>query len=332
MFSERIKEALEREVVGQPNAVQSVVRGVTRLVSGLTPMERSWCVYLLVGPPGTGRTYLVRTLARLLRGSEEPYTVNCNPAGQADPWMSFVQQLTPLFAQQEPATDGMPGRPPRIVVVKDLECAHKELFPILARILESGRVPMPDGRTCRLDNCLVFLASSLCTAEILDAARIGFAGGAPTEEREDEQDTIFRMCREEAEKVFGIELLAQLDQLIVFRRLEEEHLARVLDGHSARMNRWLGRRGVTCDLRPAAKAFLLESGSHRRVLGARELIVAHRRELEFPLADLLLSDQLRNGVHVVVDHEEGAEHLHFTVDEPEELATVAAGAVEIPVG
>ena len=64
MFSESLRNALQQEVVGQPDAIRAVVRGVTRLSSGLTPRERSWCAYLFIGPPGTGRGHLVRTLGR----------------------------------------------------------------------------------------------------------------------------------------------------------------------------------------------------------------------------------------------------------------------------
>ena len=76
MFSDTIQAALLKEVVGQPQAVRSVVRGVTRLLSGMTPVERSWCTYLFIGPSGTGRTHLVRSLARLLHGAERIHTVH----------------------------------------------------------------------------------------------------------------------------------------------------------------------------------------------------------------------------------------------------------------
>ncbi len=96
MFSETLKENLKQHVVGQPYAIHSVVRGVTRLLSGMTPYERSWCTYLFIGPPSTGRACLVRPLARALNGDENVLTVCCKPTLHSDPWQSFVQQLAPL--------------------------------------------------------------------------------------------------------------------------------------------------------------------------------------------------------------------------------------------
>ena len=314
MYSEAIKDALTSEVVGQPQAIDRVVRGVTRLVSGLTPVERNWCAYLFIGPPGTGRAHLVRVLSRILHGDETLFTVNCNAGGHADPWSWFVHQLAPLFARQGALPHAAERHSPDILLVQDLECARKEFFPMLARVLETGQLSLGGGRRGLLNNCLVFVTSGLCTDEILKTSRIGFTS-ASAEEGGEARDNVVDICRTEAEKTFGLDFLAQLDDLIVFRQLEEEHLGGVLDRHFARMSRWLAQCGVRCDLEPAARSFLLEGGNRRVKLGAGDLILAHRQEVEFPLADLLVSGQLAPGRCVVVDRVPGEAHLHFTVRE-----------------
>lgn len=352
MFSEMIKTSLEREVIGQPAAIASVVRGLTRLASGLTPRERSWCTYLFIGPPGTGRTHLVRTVARLLHGDEQRVlSLNCPAGAQHDPWRTFVQQLAPQFCDQHgrPASLGPPeslplgieGRhPPRILLIQDLEAAPKEFFVPLSRLLASGDVVLEDGRRGRLDNTLVFLTSRICSREILDeSSHIGFAGTSDQQPDDDDQDSIVKLCNVEAEKHFGLDLLAQLDRLIVFRRLEDEHLGGVLDRHFERMNRWLVPRGFRSEMLPAARDFLLEQGRRHTVFGARDLIVAHRREVEFPLADLIVSGEVPPGGRILIDRQPGAEHLHFTVTGPDATMPTRTGdantagdvPVEIPI-
>jgi ATP-dependent Clp protease ATP-binding subunit ClpC len=167
LFSVEIQGALSSDVVGQPRAVESVVRGVTRLLSGLTPVERTWCAYLFIGPTGTGRAHLVRTLARILHGREAVFTLDCNPGGRPDWWSWFVEQLTPLFAKC--GLDAASGRPtvPNILVARDLECAPKAFYPTLASLLETGELALPGGRRGRLGDSLVFLTSGLCTEQIL---------------------------------------------------------------------------------------------------------------------------------------------------------------------
>ena len=333
MFSDALKQALEREVVGQPQAIDSVVRGVTRLLSGLTPTERSWCAYLFVGPPGTGRAHLVRTLARALYRQEELLTLNCNPGGHPDPWQWLSQQFAPHVEGQ--ALRQPTGNPASIVLINDLENANKEFYPVLARVLETGQVPLQNGRIARLDNCLIFLTSSICAAEILDTDRMGFSSTSQAEAGDEEQRTIVEFCRGHSEDSFGLDLMQQIDRLIVFRKLEEDHLARLLDRHFARMSRWLSRSGIRCELLPEASAYLLERTSSQKALGARSLIRTHNREVEFPLADLLLSNQLEEGSVVLVGHKPDEEHLHFTVRDPSaryaEQPTLS-GLREIPVG
>lgn len=343
MFSEMIREALKRKVVGQPDAVNSVARGVTRIVSKLTPSERSWCAYLLIGPHGTGRTHLVRSLSSIAQGGAQMITVNCKVGVQVDPWADFLRHLEPLLTNPTPplppwlpqastATWDDAPRPLRLVLVQDLERAHKDLFPQLAYLLESGQEVLPGGRCLRIDGCMFFFTSGLCSDEILDQSRIGFSG--TTHEADEEgQDALNKICHEKAANAFGTDLLGQLDDLIVFRRLDDELLAETLDRHFARMNGWLSTKGIRCELMPAAKEFLLSSASHEPLKGATDLMRVHRNEVEFPLADLLVSRALEPGCLVRVDHKTGDMHLHFSVEAGEEAAPTPSAAVrEVPIG
>ena len=337
MFSEMIREAMERQLVGQDAAVNSVARGITRLASSLTPSERSWCAYLLMGAHGTGRGHLVRTVARILYGRESVLTVSCKVGGHADPWLDFLRRLEPLASSTQPRASagssstpsgvGSPGFPPRLVLVQDLERAPKDLYPQLAYLLESGQEMLPSG-CLRLDHCILFFSTSLCSDQILDQSRLGFSGSAA----DGEGDTLYRICREESENTFGRELMGQFDDLIVFNRLGAEELAGVLDRHFARMEAWLEGRGIRCALAPAAKAHLLERASGESLAGAHELVRAHRDEVEFPIADLLLSGALEPGDTLRIDHHDGDGHLHFSVEAPEgDRASSSAAPREIPV-
>ncbi|MDX1387643.1 MAG: AAA family ATPase [Acidobacteriota bacterium] len=339
MFSNVFKAALEKEIAGQAYAVNSVVRGVVRAVSGLVPREGPLCAYMFMGPTGTGKTHLVHTLARILHGDDRRTVVaDCTHFAHGDPWMAFVGQLTPVFTvpRMENKWSVLDAAPLSIVLIEYLERGPKEVTKALAAALETGQLTLPEGRRGSLRNCLVFMTTGLCAKEILDEApQIGFSGSEEGhDEHEDRLEKLFKLGRTTARETFGTDLMGRLDSLILFHRLEPEHLDAILDRLNDNLNHWLGGRGLRCEMRPSAREFLLERGRRELRAGARDLVRAHRRFVEFPVADLLISGQIPAGGHVIVDRDTGDDHLHFTV-EPRQVDSTSGfpetGLREIPV-
>ena len=325
MFSDVLKAALEKEIAGQPAAIASAVRGTTRVMSGLTPRERGWCAYMFMGPSGTGKTELVRVLARTLHGEARGlFIADCTHFVHSDPWTAFAAQLAPMFSQPHVDDGGavLEAAPFSVLLIEYLERGRKEISKALTAALDTGRLALPGGRLGSLRQCLVFITTSLCSREILeDSLRIGFHGGIPDDDR------VHKACRAEAEEHFGEDLVNRLDGLVLFHRLQDTHIGEICDRRFDRMNRWIGDQGFRCELRPAARSFLLERSGGEARLGARELTRVFRRYLEFPVADLMISRRIPAGGLVVIDQVDGEEHLHFTVSSPagEVAAEVAIG-------
>jgi ATP-dependent Clp protease ATP-binding subunit ClpC len=324
MFSDVLKAALETEIAGQPAAIASAVRGTTRVMSGLTPRERSWCAYMFMGPSGTGKTQLVRTLAQTLHGEGRGlFIADCTQFFHGEAWSAFSAQIAPMFSQPRFEDGGalLEAQPFTVLLIEYLERGRKEISKALTAALDSGRLTLPGGRLGSLRRCMVFITTSLCSREILEA-RIGFQGALDSTL---EDDRVSKACREQAEEHFGEDLVNRLDGLVVFHRLQDEHIGEILDRRFERMNRWIGGQGFGCELRPGARTFLLDRSRGDNKLGARELVRVFRRYLEFPVADLMISRRIPSGGLVRIDHLEGEEHLHFMVTHRGDASGAALG-------
>lgn len=307
MFSLNLQTALERELVGQPRAVHTVVRAVAVALGGLGNPDGPVGVYLLVGPNGTGKTELARSLARQVHGTTERLVVvDCGQLGSRHELETLTRQVATHFRHPYPMPAGqMLGMAPlSILLVEHVERARPEFIQGLLAAFGTGYLVLPDGSRGSLRGSLVLLTSNLCSREIHDAGKqeIGFShrGG---DLEESEKARVYQLCVSAAERLWGSDLLGRLDDLIVFHRLSESHLHMILRRMVSELNRQLAPHGMSCELQPEAEEFLLDRGSRFPRHGAWVLVRVFRRFVVFPLADLAQTGCLVPGSRVRVERE-----------------------------
>lgn len=303
MVGHSLQWALEHEVVGQPRAIQALARAVTITRSGLANPERPAGIYLFVGPSGTGKTHLARTLARQLHGDARHLAVvDCGQLAGRSEWPALIWQLLAHFCHPAPGSGGnlLAMAPLSIVLLERPEQARPEFVPTLVAAVEAGYLPLPDGRYGSLRGCLVLLTSSLCAREIHEAGRqeIGFSRAADLEDST--KARIYQQCTTAVEKLWGADFLNHLDDLIVFHRLSEAHLPLILRRLVGELNRRLAGARITCDLAPAAANFLLARGSRFLRQGAWVLVKSFRRFVVAPIAERINAGALPAGSRVLV--------------------------------
>jgi ATP-dependent Clp protease ATP-binding subunit ClpB len=183
-------------------------------------------------------------------------------------------------------------RPYSVVLLDEIEKAHMEVFDVLLQVLDDGRLTDGQGRTVDFSNTLIILTSNLGSQFLSQIAD------------DQEVSSVEPQVMEIVRGHFRPEFLNRLDEIILFHRLAAQHMAPIVDIQVARVQRLLADRKVALELTEAARAWLGRVG-YDPVYGARPLKRAVQKYLQDPLAELILSGDVRDGATVRVDEGDG---------------------------
>jgi ATP-dependent Clp protease ATP-binding subunit ClpC len=298
-----LEQALHGRVVDQDEAVAAVADAIRRSRSGLGDPRRPIGSFLFLGPTGVGKTELAKTLAEYLFDDDdallrldmseymEPHTVSRlfgSPPGYVG------------FDQGGQLTEAVRRRPYQVILFDEVEKAHPEVFNALLQILDDGRLTDGHGRTVDFRNTVVIMTSNVGSTRAYEKRRdvLGFERAGSEQAREDEQ--VRRRLMEELKKTFRPEFLNRIDDVIIFHRLPEQSLYRVVDKMLDELRERMAERSLTLDLTDAARGWLVRNG-YDEAYGARPLRRLIQREVENVLARRVLGSEFQPTDTVRVD-------------------------------
>ncbi len=303
----KLEERLHERVVGQDEAVAVVAEAVRRSRAGLGDPDRPIGSFLFLGPTGVGKTELARALAASLFGDEDRMIRLDMSEFQERHTVSRLVGAPPGYVGYEEAgqlTEQVRRRPYSVVLLDEIEKAHPDVFNTLLQLLDDGRLTDSQGRTVDFRNTVVIMTSNLGSDLIVGRrGSLGFqAGGEGATDREADalREQIMRRLRDG----FRPEFLNRIDEIVVFRQLEDEQLRRITELLLDETRRRLHAQDITLDLAPEAVDRLAELG-HQREFGARPLRRTIQRQIDNRLSRLLLSGEIRPGHHVEVSVADG---------------------------
>jgi ATP-dependent Clp protease ATP-binding subunit ClpB len=288
-------EKLRERVVGQDEAINVVANAVRRARAGLQDPGRPIGSFLFLGPTGVGKTELCKALAEFLFDDERAIVrIDMSEYMEKHSVARLIGAPPGYVGYEEGGslTEAVRRRPYQVILFDEVEKAHNDVFNILLQVLDDGRLTDGQGHTVDFRNTIIVLTSNL-GSEYLAA----LLEGQPAEAaREQVMDVVRRSFRPE--------FLNRLDEIILFNRLGRNEMKRIVDIQLRHLQLLLAERKIVLEVDEKAKTWLANTG-YDPVYGARPLKRVIQRELQNPLAGMLLAGTVKDGATVRVSVKDG---------------------------
>jgi ATP-dependent Clp protease ATP-binding subunit ClpC len=304
----QLEEHLHQRVIGQDYAVGAVAEAVRRSRAGLGDPSRPIGSFLFLGPTGVGKTELARALAEALFGSEDRMIRIDMSEFQERHTVSRLVGAPPGYVGYEEAgqlTEAVRRTPYAVLLLDEVEKAHQDVFNILLQLLDDGRLTDSRGRTVDFKNTVVIMTSNL-GSEVIGRRRLGF--DPQSDGGEDTRMRVMARLRES----FRPEFLNRIDEIIIFRHLDEAQLRQITSLLLNETSRRLHAQAITVEFTTEAIEWLARRGFQPE-FGARPLRRSIQREVDNRLSAMLLDGRLAPHQHVTVAREGDA--LTFRVSD-----------------
>ena len=287
-----LEDRLHQRVVGQDEAVEAVSDAVRRSRAGLQDPNRPIGSFIFLGPTGVGKTELCKALAEVLFDDE-------NAMVRID-MSEFMEKHTvarligapPGYVGYEEGgllTEAVRRRPYSVVLLDEMEKAHRDVFNVLLQVLDDGRLTDSLGHTVDFTNTIVVMTSNVGSQAIQEITK---EGGGEQEVRD--------AVKEALQARFLPEFLNRIDETIVFHPLDKKHIRRIVDIQVKRLVKQAEKAGIMLECTDAALEEIARLG-YDPVYGARPLKRVIQQQLQNELARELLSGKFPEGSTVRVD-------------------------------
>ncbi len=300
----RMEEFLNRRVIGQKEAIDIVSRSIRRSRIGLGGEDRPNGSFIFLGPTGVGKTELGRALAEFLFGDEKSLIRLDMSEFMEKHSVSRLIGSPPGYIGYEEGgqlTEKVRRKPYSVVLLDEIEKAHPDIFNILLQVLDEGELTDSSGITVSFRDTVIIMTSNIGNSYIDNIGSLGFNKLSGGNFNSDRIDAVLK-------KSFSPEFLNRVDEIVVFNKLEIEHLAKIIDIMINEVSRKLEHCGIELMLQKPVKKYLIDKGFDPKT-GARNLRRVIQREVEDRVAEKILKDKISDGATIKVFLKKGQIHL-----------------------
>jgi ATP-dependent Clp protease ATP-binding subunit ClpB len=286
----KMEDSLGRRVVGQAEAVHAVATAVRRSRAGLQDPNRPMGSFMFLGPTGVGKTELTKALAEYLFNDETAMVRLDMSEYMEKHSVSRLIGAPPGYVGYDEGgalTEAVRRRPYQVVLFDEIEKAHPDVFNVLLQVLDDGRLTDGQGRTVDFRNTLIIMTSNLGSEFLVNQPE--------GEDTSAVREQVMGMVRAH----FRPEFLNRVDEIILFHRLQKSEMGRIVEIQFARLQKLLEERKIVLTLDAAARDWLAAKGWDP-AYGARPLKRVIQRNLQDPLAEMILAGEVKDGDRVVI--------------------------------
>ncbi len=290
----KMEEELAKRVIGQEAAVQAVSNAVRRARAGLNDPNRPLGSFLFLGPTGVGKTELTKALAEYLFDDEHAMVrIDMSEFMEKHSVARLIGAPPGYVGYDEGGvlTEAVRRRPYQVILFDEVEKAHPDVFNVLLQVLDDGVLTDGQGRTVDFKQTLIILTSNLGSQALSQLPE----GTDVEQAKADVMDAV--------RAHFRPEFLNRLDEIVIFDRLSRDDMTAIVDIQLGLLEKRLAVRKIGLEVDDAARKWLADRG-YDPVYGARPLKRVIQKELQDPLAELLLSGEVMDGDTIKVTADE----------------------------
>lgn len=294
-----MEKILRKRVVAQERALSVLARAIRRSRAGLGDLNRPVGSFLFLGPTGVGKTEAAKALAEFLFESPKS-TIRFDMSEFAE--KHSVAKLIgspPGYVGYEEGgrlTEELRKRPYSVVLFDEIEKSHPDVWNILLQIFDEGCITDANGVSADCRNSIFIMTSNIGSKQSLKGSGLGFHSDSS-----EDSSTVETRVMAELRRAMSPELLARIDEIVVFEELSGDALLLILDNQIEQLAGKLAEKDLSLRVSARAKSFIINASCADKTRGAREIRNVLRRLVEDGISEKLLSTKSRNGGSILVD-------------------------------
>ncbi|MCG8569296.1 MAG: ATP-dependent chaperone ClpB [Spirochaetes bacterium] len=283
-----LEKHLHEMVIGQDEAINVVSDAIRRNKAGIADLEKPIGSFIFAGPTGVGKTELAKSLARLLFDDERAMTrIDMSEYMEKHSVARLIGAPPGYVGYDEGGqlTEAVRRRPYSVILFDEIEKAHQDVFNVLLQILDDGRLTDSKGRVVNFKNCIIIMTSNLGSHLIHEA-----------EDMDQVKDQIFQQIHQ----YFKPEFLNRIDEIILFHKLNKEHLKDIIKIQLRQLKKRLAEKSIIVHFSDQLYDFLTEAGFDPQ-FGARPLKRAIQAHVENQIAKQVIAGKIKEQDEILID-------------------------------